>query len=321
MRTHCLFVAVALLAVGCAENTPIDRIHILVPGREMRLACHYEVQMDGASTSMEMAGDRVVKREETPYASTESADMDLPLSVAAIAGSQNLRVTMTVQRFRNGNSSFPKGGERHEGFSEFEAGPSTGPASEMDSLFRDAEFIAVVDPVGRLISSDATGSYWDKLKHGASKAQADMAIKWEIPGMFAALDDATAYLPPKEVQPGQKWKVVRQHVYPMEGLGFVMLTNGCSRLTEESTCTLKATNVRGQNRIAIIGIRGQRIPLDRDPRMPERVKRFELTGELEVNLSTGAVEKLHLGYAPTWARPQNEDFTMKFVETISLTPK
>jgi hypothetical protein len=52
----------------------------------------------------------------------------------------------------------------------------------------------------------------------------------------------------------------------------------------------------------------------------DRVKFIELTGELELNLSAGAVEKLRLESTPILTSPPDEPETIKFVETISLKP-
>jgi hypothetical protein len=55
--------------------------------------------------------------------------------------------------------------------------------------------------------------------------------------------------------------------------------------------------------------------------MPPIVKHFELKGELEVNLNTGAVEKLRLESTPTWVSPEDEDgMEVKVVQVITLKP-
>lgn len=335
MRVHCLILVIAMMAVGCAESGPVNRVHVLIAGREMLLAYHCEMQMAGVSTSEEHvtfvseehAAATVTKR-ETPYNSTEWGDMELPLRVAAMPGSDRLRAKMTVQRFRTGNTSFADGQPKREESSGFGPGPSTGPASEMESQLRDAEFIAIVDPSGQLISSDIVGKYWTKrkgeladgVKKGASRAQAEMALRWETPGVFAALEDVTAYLPPEGAGTGQTWTVKRERVLPYHAYGFFMMTQGCSHSQETSTCTLKSIRTRGKNHIAIISIRGQRIPRGADGSTPQRVKYFEVTGELEVNLGTGAVEKLRIVSVPAWVRPKEESFRVKFVENVSLNP-
>jgi len=341
MRMHCLLftATLAVVGVGCAKPVPVGRVPVLSPGREMRLAFRCEMQMAGAavmetrivsSNKADMeSSSTLIRREETPYTSVEWGEMELPVSVVAMPFSGSLRVTMTVQRFRSGNTSAEKGQKKHEESPGFEAGDTSEPASQLESRLRDAKFIAVIDPQGRLASSDVTGEYWagrkkelaDAVKQGASQAQADMALRWDTPGVFAAMEDAMAYLPPKGVQAGQSWTVRREYVLPYNAYGFYMLTNGCSYYSkEEATCTVQSVKARGPHSIATIAIRGKRLPHDPEPGMPQRVEHFELKGELEANLNTGAIEKLRIESVPTWVRPKEETLEVKFVEVITLKP-
>jgi len=342
MRMHCLlFIAtLSVVAVGCAKPVPVDRMSILAPGRAMRLTLRYEIQTDGVS-GMEESQTRigkpgteprttVTKREETPYASVDWAYMELPLSVTAMLASSSLRVTMTVQRGRSGHSSAPKGQKKREKSYSFEAGAPGQSASRLESHLRvgDTEFVAVIDPQGRLASTDVTGKYWtvrkkelaDAVKQGAPQEQADLALRWETIGVFPALEDAMAYLPPKDVRTGQSWKVRREHVLPYYAYGFYMLTLGGVYSKEEATCTVQSVNARGRHSVAVIAIRGKRFLDGPESGMPPRVKHFDLKGELEVNLNTGAVEKLRLESVPIWVRLKEVNFEAKFVQVVTLKP-
>jgi len=343
MKMRFLLLVAAMSAVGCTEPGPINRVQVLSPGRAMRLA--YRIEMRYSTTTVEeerratwlekaLQPNVVTVGTETRWDSIEWGEAELALRVAAIPGSQNLRATMTVQRFRTGNTYGKQGEEKKEESHEFEQGPTTRPGTGtasgedgLDKQVRDAEFIAVVDPNGWLVSADIKGTYWnarkkelaEAVKQGATQAQVDQAIRGETPGIFPALEDATAYLPPQGTRPGQSWHVRREDVLPYHAYGFYMFTNGCGYSLEDSTCSLKSIWARPSGSIAIISIRGKRFPRIHAPSMPERVKFLELTGELEVNLTTGAVEKLRLESTPAWAKPKGyESMYLKFVEAISL---
>ncbi len=341
MRRHCLLfpAALAVLVVGCVKPVPVDRVSVLSPGRKMRLAFRCEMHTSGGAMVMEERSVRVnqadmeslgtvTKREEFPYDSVDWVDMELPLSVIAIPNSDSLRVTMKVRRFRSGNSYTQKGQKKHEESSGFEAGDQSEPAAESEIILRDAEFIAVIDPQGRLASSDVTGKYWvgrkkelaEAVKQGESQARADMVLRGQTFGVFSALEDAMAYLPPGGAQVGKSWTVRREYVLPYHAYGFSMFTNGCSYSKEETTCTVQSLKPRGLHSIATIAIHGKRFPHDPAPSMPQRVKHFELKGELKVNLNTGAIEKFRIESLPTLDRPKEEPIEVKFVEVITLKP-
>ena len=341
MRVLCLaFTAtLSVVAVGCAEPAPVGRASVWAPGRASRLAYRCEMHMRGAMVMEERiesvgkspteSSTTVTKREETPYTSVEWADMELLLRVIAVPNLVSRRVTMTVRRFRSGSTCAEKGGKTYEESGGWKPGDRSKPGDELEHYLRDAKFIAVIGPKGRLVGSDITGKYWarrkkelaDAVKKGASQAQADMALRWQTPGVFAAMDDAMAYLPPEPAQAGLSWPVRREHVLPYHAYGFYMLTNGCSHSKEEARCTVQSVKCRGLDSIATIAIRGKRFPRKPEPSMPQRVKYFDLKGELEANLSTGAIEKLRIESVPAWVRPKEENFELKFVEVITLKPR
>ena len=345
MRMYCLLFATALVAmtVGCADSVAVGRASVLSPGRELRLTFReelHEMRTGGALVMEEwdtfvtkdgtVSSTRFTRREGgLPSTSVAWTEMELPLSVVAVPGSDSLRATMKVQRYRSGGSYVEDGQKEHEESVSFEAGEPSQPESDSGEDLRDVEFIAVIDAQGRLVSSDVTGKYLaerkkelaEGVKQGGSQAQADMALRWETPGVFAALEDAMAYSPRGEVKTGQSWTVRRKCVLPYQAYAFYMLTNGCAYSQEKARCTVQSVKARGPHSIATIAIRGRRVPRDPAPSMPRKVKHFELKGELEANLTTGAIERLRLESTPTWVRPKEEAaFNIKFVEVITLKP-
>ena len=320
MRMHCLFLSVvlAVAAVGCTEPMPVDCITVLSPGRGMRLAFHYERQM---SSSLGV--------EET-FTSIEWWDMELPLSVTAMPDSDSLRVVMTVHRVRTGGSHTGEGETKHEESAGFEVGDPIQSEPASWSHFRNAEFVAVIDPQGQLASTDVMGKSWADLKKQlaesarqgvAPQAQVDIALRGATCGVFSALEDAMAYLPPEGLQAGQSWKVRREYVFPYHSFEFAMFTRGGAYSKEEATCTVRSVKARGLHSIATIAIRGKRISHGRGQSMQQIVKHFELKGELEVNLNTGVIEKLRLESVPvlTWSyQILAGDYEIKLVQMITL---
>ena len=321
MKMHCLLssVLLAVAAMGCTEPVPVDGVTVLAPGDRMRLAFRAEMQMDD-----------VWVMDRTSGASLMWMDVESPMVVIARPGSDSLRVTMRVHRVRGGSRYTVRGETKHEESAGFEAGGAAQPESESWRILHDAKFVAVVDSQGRFVSTDFVGKYWTDLekelardveKQGVSQAQVDMALRGQTPGVFSALEDAMAYLPPKGLQTGQSWPVRRQRVFPYRAFEFGMMTHGCAYSKEETTCSARSVKVRGLHSIATIAIRGKRFPRHQGWDMPARVKHFDLKGELEVNLNTGAVEKLRLESTPTWARPQEDGgFKIKLVQVITLKP-
>jgi len=346
MRMHYLLLTACLAAiVGCTEPGPINRVAVLQPGRAMRIACHFEMRRDGASVEKERHAvwpetatqpHIVIKRIETPWHEFEWGDVDVSIRVASMPGVDNMQATMTVPRLRIGIAREKQGEKKVENSFEFKQGPTTAPAASqkdeldvMRNMLGDAEFIAVVDPNGRIVSADARNEYWKGVKKGfaeaAEKGATQIPLDWSIQlatlGVFSSLADAMAYLPPRGVKPGQSWEVRREHVAPYcPSWVFCMLMVGGGILREESTCTLKAVQIGIRGKIAVVEVRGKRfLQLPRESTL-DRVKFIELTGKLELNLSAGAVEKLRLESTPTWAQPLDEPETLKFVEVLSLKP-
>ncbi len=345
MKTHCLLFAVCLAVVGCNEPGPIGRAEVLLPGRAMRLAYRCEMRMSRASGSVEEERHAIwpdtatqpyivikILRSETRSKSVEWSDGELSLRVAAMPGSDNVRATMAVQRLQMGATCLEQGEEKKEQWVEFKQGPTTAPASPVEEVLeplRDAEFIAVVDQAGRVVSVDATGKYWQDLKkefakdieEGSLQIPDDLAIQLYAPGVISSLADAMAYLPPMGFEPGESWQVLRENVVPHQTFGFVMLMQGVSIWREKSICTLKAVRTGIRGKIAVIAVRGKRILKLPKRDEPDGVKFLELTGELRVNLTTGAVEKLRLESIPMWFAPEEDESQhVKLVYVVTLKP-
>ncbi len=129
-----------------------------------------------------------------------------------------------------------------------------------------------------------------------------------------------AYLPPRGVEPGQSWQVLREDVVSYPSSGVVLLMHGVNVWRQESTCTLKSVRTGIWGKIAVIAIRGKRVLQIPERDRPERVKFLELTGELKVNLTSGAVQKLRLESIPRWVSAEDEQWKFKLVHTVSLKP-
>jgi hypothetical protein len=338
MRRHWLFLSVVLAgaAVGCTEPMPVDSVTVLSPGQDMRLTVRAEMQMFGSFVvkgivTMNTDGSTTcTEKADPPSTSTMWIDMDLPLSVIAIPNSDSLRATMKFHRFRGGGSYAENGQEKHhEEYDGFEVGDESQSEGGSVKFLRDSEFVGVIDAMGQLVSTEATGKYWTDLKRelteaakqqGAPQAQVDMILRGQTLGVFSALEDAMAYLVPEGLKAGQSWKVRREHVFPYRYFEFAMIT-GCLYTKEDTTCSVISVKPRGLHSIATIAIRGKRIPHSPEPSMPQRVKHFDLMGELEVNLNTGAVEKLRLESTARWVRPKAEGgMEVKFVQAVTLKP-
>ena len=340
MRMHCLFLiaTLAVAAVGCTKPMPVDGITVLSPGRKMRLTVRAETQAVGSSgMTLMMSSDKdgrttVTERAHPPSTSATWSEIDLPLSVTAMPNSDSLRVTMTVHRYRQGSSHIKQGETKHYEYARFEAGDGSKPKSESERALRDAEIVAVIGTQGRLVSAGVTGKYMFELKKAlaggvkkqdASVEQADAGLVLSTIGVFAAMEDAMAYLPPKGkgVRPGQSWKVRREYVLSYQPYDFAMLTHSGSYSKEEATCRVRSVKARGLHSVATIAISGKRPIAYPESSKTRRVKHFDLKGELEVNLNTGAIEKLRLESTPTWVRPKAEGgMEAKVVEVITLKP-
>ena len=338
MRMHCLFLiaTLAVAGVGCTKPMPVDCITVLSPGRKMRLTVRAETQAVGSFgmrgiMSMDKDGrTTVTEQADPPSTSVSWSEMDLPLSVTAMPNSDSLRVTMTVHRYRQGSSHTTEGETKHHEYARFEAGDGSKPESESGRALRGAELVAVIGTQGRLVSAGVTGKYMFELKKApaggvkqvaASGEQADMGLVLSTCGVFAAMEDVMAYLPPKGVRPGQSWKVRREYVMSYQPYDFAMLTHSGSYAKEEATCRVRSVKARGLHSIATIAISGKR-PMDYpESSKTRRVKHFDLKGELEVNLNTGAIEKLRLEGTPRWVRPEAEGgMEVKVVQVITLKP-
>jgi len=343
MKSHDLLFAACLMVAGCTEPGPIDGVQVLSPGRGMRLVFRFEVRQGGGHIEEDRHSVRpdaatqpsiVTKRIETPWESVWG-DAEISMRVASMPCSANVRATLEVQRFRMSCTSQKQGEDNEAESSEYKRSSTTAPAAEYEEpefpqdYLRDAEFVAVIDPTGRVASADATGEFWQGLKKAyarddeedSSQIPIDLMIRWGSLGVFPSLADAMAYLPRRGVEPGQSWQVLRENVMPYSAFYFAGFTEGWIVSREESACTLKAVRTGIRGKIAVVTVRGRRFLQFPEPDSSEwSVKFFELAGELEVNLTTGAVEKLRLESVPIWAEPPDEPHWGKLIYVVSLKP-
>jgi len=340
-----LFAAVCMQAVGCAEG-PIDRPEVLRPGREMTLAYHFEMQIGRTDVERERhmvwpetatQPHLVIKRIDKPSESVELAEADVNVSVASASGPAGRRVTMEVQRFLNGGWYTHEGEKKEAESWEFRRGQDpTGSNArlisdqkEFEAKMRDGKFLAVVDPNGLVESFDVEGEAWKPVKRrlaeeaakGESPAiDANVALGAESVGVIQSLADCLAYIPPHGVRAGGSWQVRRQRVLPYHWYGYAMLTQ-CGYAREETTCTLESVLAWAGGSIATVAIRGKRFPVSPDPNYPMKDKYFDLSGRAEINLTTDAIEKLHLVSTAALPASEADRGFLRFVETMSLKPR
>jgi len=319
MKTRYFFlIALSMLAAaagGCAEPVPIDSAAVLSPGREMRLTFRSEIHMNGGAAM------------GTSGSSISWADLESSMIVTAIPESTSLRVTMKCDSMRGGGSYIERGEIKFEEEVALKAGQPVGPELEWWGVLSEAKFVAVIDPQRRLVSADAVGEHWADLrkefaedirKEKLSEAEAEMMIWGQTAGVFSALEDAMAYLPPEGLSTGQSWEVRRERVLPYRSFEFGMMT-GCAYAKEETTCSALSVKIRGSHSIVTIAIRGKRFPDRPGLYVPARVKYLDLKGQLEFNMNTGAVEKLRLESKPVWSRPKEDGiFKPTFAQTVTL---
>lgn len=338
MKKILVIVAVIPAISGCSQSKPADRVTVLSPEKNMVLSYRFEMRTDGVSgmetclstlnTKDGSIADETIERKETPYKSTEWAEIELGLIVKKIPLSNSLSLRINMQKYRSG-STYKTEEKKEQSESTDVIGDEKGKkSSEAEKNSRDTTFVARVNPQGRITSTDIEGKYWNQrkkelaegVKKGASKEQADLAMRFETPGVFTALEDALAYLPPSDTSK-KSWKVHRKRVLPYHAYGFYMFTNGCAYCEEDSTCTVKSVTKRGKESIVTIFIRGKRIPNTPEPGMPKRVKSLDVKGELELNVTAGVIEKLHIENSANWIHPKKELWKLRNVTTITLQPK
>lgn len=331
MKTISLSMLVLLMAAGCAkELQPAERISIFKAGEKRTLSFRSEMQtaISGKSDSsiVTVSSDGKTISREVIEEKTDNGGSctwftaTLLLDITKVNSDNLLKITMTVQKFSNGSIS----GEEAIGSSEsYDAENPAASKSEYADIVKDTRFIATMNTQNQITSTEVFGKYWEQKKkeyarNGLSKEQIEWGLKVETPGVFAALDDVAAYLPPKDVATGQMWLVIRKQVYSHQAYAFYMFTNGCAYSEEESVCTLKSLEQNGSDTIAVISIQGRRFPQKPESELGPRVRYLKITGTLRFNMTAGTVEKLYIEEKPRWINLQDEEFGLKLVTTITL---
>lgn len=346
MKRHMPLVGLLGLVWGCEQPiTPDGKLYR--PGQKLLLVLRTEMEMtctgltDGDEIIVETRGpdSRIVKRmaareaerQETSVRSIEWGQMELALEVeqADVAG----RVAISLRyRRQRGGASF-RSATGHSGAESIDtAKPPTGDEGarkeweDRVAAMKAVSFSAVAKEPGQVVAFDARGKPYDSLKRelageNASTEQRDLSLRFHSMGVFSALADAAAYLPPRGVRPGQAWLVRRERVFPYHAYAFSMVTHGCVFSRERSRClaeSVKQTLFAG--RVATIRITGLRVPQHPEGGMPRRVSHMTVTGTLRFNLDRAEVIDLRLESTPYFLKAEDRRaFAVKFVDSVQLT--
>ena len=331
MKHGIAILALLLSPLGCAPPAE-SNVQLYRTGRKLLLTYRVEMRNDGVlGQSITMLGDKEVERVPRG-SSSEWGEMELPVSVKASDEAGRLALFMTFRRQRMGNWYKEETGCKHE-----ETFDSNRPPSDNGQAFREHKnrteeikslsFLVQVDSVGKVVEFDASGGQFESLKKELAASKSVSAEKKRLAlghisaGVYSALEDAAAYLPPADTKKDQKWHVRRKYVLPYHAYGFYMLTNGCGYSTEDSECQVKSLRNTHAGRVMTIEIKGRRVPQNPEGGMPKRVKHLELSGELRINLDTGEILGLQL---KSVTRPVSADDEMiagvKFMESVELGP-
>lgn len=326
-----------LLLGACQPSTsPPGRLY--VPGERLVLTVRNELGDEGigvSTTSMSSTApdgktvEEVLERVETKRSSVNWTELELPMHVAASWRLGCIDISMKVARFAEGNSyKDDKGVVREESYDSAtgkQPAGNEGTNKEVWKNLKDVSFHATVNAAGNVVAFDVRGRFFDEMKaewpkHGGiTQDQKDLALRFHSFGVFSALSEAAAYLPPADVQPGQEWQVVREKVIPYHAYGFYMLTNGCGYSREISTCEAVSVEPTADGRIVTVRIAGRRVPMHPEGDMPRRVDYMETRGELKFNLDTREVLSLHVENKPLMLTEEDRKYiAVTFATNITL---
>ena len=340
MKHSIAILGLLLSLFGCALADEPD-VRLYRADRKLLLKCRVEMRIEGVlgqsitkkeSMGVERGVEREVEREVTRGSSCEWGEMELPVSVKASDEPGRMALSMAFRRQRMGNWYKEEKGRKHE-----ETFDSNLPPSEKGRALREHKdrteemkslsFLVQVDSVGKMVEFDASGGQFESVKKELAKRKAAppekkrLALGHASGGVYSALDDAAAYLPPADARKDQKWDVRRKYVLPYHAYGFYMLTNGCRYSTEESQCQVKSLQKTHAGRVMTIEIKGRRVPQNPEEGMSKRVKHLELSGQLRINLDTGEILRLQLKSIVRAASPDEEVIAgVKFIESVQLSP-
>ncbi len=332
MKHSIAILPLLLLPLGCAPAAE-SNVQLYRAGRKLLLTYRAEMRNDGVlGEGISMLGGKEVKREVWRGSTREWAEAELPVGVKASDEPARLVLFMTFRRRRVGNSYKDEEGRKRE-----ETLDSNQPPSDNEQALREHKnqveemkslsFLVQVDSVGKVVEFDASGGQFESVKKELATGEAipaeekQLALGWLSAGVYSALDDAAAYLPPPNAKKGQKWHVRRKYVLPYHAYDFYMITEAHGYSTEESQCQVKSLRQTHAGRVMTIEIKGRRVPPKPAEGIPKRVKHLELSGQLHINLDTGEILRLRL---KSITRPVSEDDKIiagvKFIESVKLAP-
>jgi hypothetical protein len=331
MKHSIAILALLLSPLGCAPAAE-SNVQLYRTGRKMLLTYRLDMRNDGVlgGSSTSLGGKEV--KEVWRGSSSEWGEMELPVIVKASDEPDQMTLFMTFRRQRMGNWYKEEKGSKHEETFDSNRPPSGNEQALREHKNRTEEikslsFLVQVDNVGKVVEFDASGEQFESVKKELAASKTVPAEKKRLAlghmsgGVYSALDDAAAYLPPADARKNQKWHVRRKYVLPYHAYGFYMLTNGCGYSTEKSQCQVKSLRKTPAGRVMTIEIKGRRVPQNPEGGMPKRVKHLELSGQLRINLDTGEVLKLQL---KSIIRPVSADDEIiagvKFIESVELAP-
>jgi hypothetical protein len=313
-------------------------------------AASYELSVDKAGNVQK----KNLKVEPSPGTATEFGTMELPLVVAAGDKAGQVRVAMTARRMISGHKMVRSDEEIRQSLQEvcdahgakptpteieadmkkareeicgevFDTADPKPAKPEAVASLKDsielADFAATMADGRRLADFAPRGKVLDALqKVKDSKERAGQELY--LTGRYRSLlEDTVAYLPPQAVMAGQSWRVERKEVVPLHLYATYMLTGGIV-LTESSECTFEGVHDSPQGRVAVIKVRGRRVPTpppSGEGPATQPGKFFETRGEVQVNPDTGALVSLRLESTLVW-KDKDSPGDVVFIDSATLAP-
>ncbi|MCD4823468.1 MAG: hypothetical protein K8S55_02590 [Phycisphaerae bacterium] len=343
------FVAMLLPACGCAQTVPSTPVPQLYhPGQDFLLVFHTQLLdksikkhpdfvayipiAENKSADSSTIEEREVERKDANSHFRVWLERELPLQVVASDKPGCVAVSMKYRRHRGSGAWWDEDGRtREESFDTAKKPPADDDKQweheEYLEAMRTVSFSALVNAAGKIVEFDAKGGNFYSLKkdnaedNKMSEEQKQLSLRLQTGGVFNAMADTMAYLPPIGIQQGQQWHVRREKVLPYRTYEFYMLTDGCVFSTEQSTCLVKSIKQTPAGRVATIEITGRRVPYFPEFGMSNRVKRLDISGRLLFNLDTVNIIDLRIESIPRFLSAEDRrEFKIKFVDSVKLCP-
>jgi hypothetical protein len=318
---------------GCSANVP-SAPWLYKPGRSVLLTVRIEEEQAGvfgehyvgaASDGLEEPLERLKGWQ------MQWREFDLPVEVRPSPRIGCLALSAKIARTAGGSSYQAEwqraGAPRHNVPAGAALGSSTQACTEgaeEPGQTEDVSYLATADRSGRILSFDARGGDFESLKRQwaedhLSANRKQMAIRFHSRGVFSALSDAAAYLPPPDVRRGRKWHVARDKVFPYDAYGFTMMTYGCGFSRESSTCVAQEIDQTTDGRVVTVRITGRRYPQGGPVEgMPKRMDYMDTSGELRFNLDTQSILSLRIQTKPVWLRAEDKEMSMSSTNILTL---